>query len=87
MLTRAFGEETSFEEIKVDTIPARELQYEVDHFHDEAHNGYHGVAVFVVLKDKVYTANAIMAKDAGKEDLKKFRDSIKIKHSIETKSK
>jgi len=36
------------------------------------------VAVFVVLNDKVYVANAIMEKEEGNLDLKKFRDSIKI---------
>lgn len=77
-MNRFFGKQKSFEKIKIDNIPARELHYEVVDFHDETHKGYHGVAVFLVLNDTVYAANAIMAKDAGNSDLKKFRESIKI---------
>ena len=80
ILNRFFGKQTSFKKIRIDQIPARELQYEVVDFNDEKHKGYHGVAVFLVLNDTVYAANAILGKDAGDSDLKKFRDSIKIKH-------
>ena len=78
ILNKSYGEETSLKEIEIDEVPARELHYEVVDFHDENHNGYQGVAVFVVLNDKVYVANAIMEKEDGNLDLKKFRDSIKI---------
>ena len=79
VLSRSFGKPISFEKIEIDQVPARELHYEVVDFDDETHNGYHGVAVILVLDGTVYTANAIMAKDAGRADLKKFRESIKIK--------
>jgi len=78
ILSKSYGEEKSLKEIEIDEVPARELHYEVVDFHDENHNGYQGVAVFVVLNDKVYVANAIMEKEEGNLDLKKFRDSIKI---------
>lgn len=78
ILNRFYGQEKSFEEITIDDIPARELHYEVADFHDEAHSGYHGVAVFLVRKEKVYVANAIMEKEDGNTDLKKFRESIKL---------
>ena len=78
ILNKSFGEEKSLKEVEIDGVPARELHYEVVHFEDEDHNGYQGVAVFVVLNDKIYVANAIMEKEDGNLDLKKFRDSIKI---------
>ena len=78
ILSRSYGEQTSLKEIEIDEVPARELHYEVVDFHDEEHQGYQGVAVFVVLNDKVYVANAVMEKEDGNSDLKKFRDSIKI---------
>ena len=78
ILNNSFGEEKSLKEIKIDDVPARELRYEVVHFEDESHNGYQGVAVFAVHNDKIYVANALMEKEAGNLDLKKFRDSIKI---------
>lgn len=87
VLNRFFGKAISYEEIEVDGLSARELHYEVVDFQDEAHQGYHGVAVFLVLNDKVYAANALMAKDAGKSDLMKFRDSIKINKRPEEQAK
>ena len=79
VLSRFYGEQKSFEEIEIDGNPARELHYEVVDFHDESHTGYHGVAVFIILGDTIYAANAIMEKEAGNSDLEKFRKSIKIK--------
>ena len=80
VLNRFYGEQKSFEKIEIDGIPARELHYEVVDFHDESHAGYHGVAIFIVLGDTVYAANAIMEKEAGNSDLEKFRKSISIKN-------
>ncbi len=80
VLNRFYGKETSFKTISIDQVSARELKYEVVDFQDEAHKGYHGVAVFLVLNNTVYSANAIMAKEDGNTDLIKFRESIKIKN-------
>ncbi len=79
VLNRLFGKEKSFEKIKLDGVDARALHYEVVNFEDETHNGYDGLAIFLVLNSKVYAANAIMAKEDGNADLKKFRESIKLK--------
>ncbi len=79
VLSRAYGKQKSFEETTIDGFTARELHYEVVDFEDESHHGYDGVAVFLVLNNKVYVANAIMAKEDGNADLEKFRKSIKIK--------
>ena len=54
ILSKSYGEETSLKEVEIDEVSARELHYEVVDFHDESHKGYQGVAVFVVLNDKVY---------------------------------
>lgn len=78
VLNEAFGVEKSFEETTLDGFTVRVLHYEVDHFEDETHNGYHGVAILYVRNGKVYAANALMAKDAGDADLQKFRQSIRI---------
>ena len=79
VLNRFFGKQKSFEKTSIDGVSVRELHYEVVDFEDESHNGYDGVAIFLVRNSKVYAANAIMAKEAGNADLKKFRESIKIK--------
>lgn len=79
VLGKFYGQETSFKNIRIGQIPARELQYEVVDFQDESHKGYHGVAVFAVLDNTIYSANAIIKKESGNADLKKFRESIRIK--------
>ena len=79
VLSRAYGKQKSFEETTIDGFAARELHYEVVDFEDESHNGYDGVAVFLVRDNKVYVANAIMTKEDGSADLEKFRKSIRIK--------
>ena len=79
VLNRYFGKQKSFERTTVDGAPARELHYEVVNFEDEAHNGYDGVAIFLVKNNTVYSANAIMAKEDGNSDLKKFRESIRFR--------
>lgn len=84
VLFRAYGKEKSFKETTIDGFAARELRYEVVHFEDESHNGYDGVAIFLVRNNKVYAANAIMAKEAGNADLDKFRKSIRIKKKIDS---
>ena len=79
VLNRYFGKQKSFEKTMIDGTPARELHYEVVNFEDESHNGYDGVAIFLVKNNTVYAANAIMSKEDGDADIKKFRDSIRLK--------
>ena len=79
VLNRYFGKQKSFEKTTIDGTPARELHYEVVNFEDESHNGYDGVAIFLVKNNTVYAANAIMSKEDGNADIKKFRDSIRLK--------
>ena len=78
VLADVYGQEVSFEDIRIGGLPAKKLEYEMVDFDEVHHKGYRGVAVIIIHNNMPYLANAIIKKEAGEADLKKFRESVKI---------
>jgi hypothetical protein len=79
VLRKSHGNAKSFEDVTLNDIKGRLLKYEAINHGDENHNGYHGVAFIFVHNGSVYTADVMSEKDSGDADIKRFKDSIRIK--------
>ncbi len=79
VLKNSHGKATSFDNQTLNGIPGRLLKYAAVSHDDENHRGFEGLAFIFVHEGTVYTADVLAEKAAGEADVRKFRDSIRIK--------
>ena len=80
VLTGTMGREKTWEPITVDGVECMLMTYEIANPADGSTVAYDGFALMVVLDDGLYVANAIVKKEKGMAEIRKFKDSVRIKN-------
>jgi hypothetical protein len=79
VLKKSHGQAQSFSDATLNGIQGRLLKYEAINHDDENHGGYLGMAFIFVHDGTVYTADVLAEKDGGEADIKRFKESIRIR--------
>lgn len=80
VLSNFFGEEVSQKRMKIGGEPALTVDYRVPDYDDPSHPGYRGIAIALLVDQKLYVVNGILTSEdpAAEKKQKKLLNSIRV---------
>ena len=80
VLDTYLGKRVSQKKTKISGEPAVVLEYRVPHYEDEAHPGYRGIAIALLVDERLYVINGILTREnpKAKANQQKLLGSIQV---------